>query len=167
MKTSLLKQQNKLALLTGIVCAGMSSAFAAPVLTEQAWQWRNTFCLQTCSAEQQQFFKQWKDSALQTGPAQFTHPMLDTCSGTTSLIPQTSKRAQVEQRLRRSLPPKPAPDTKMLHLPQLVTSVMVACQEQGNRNNIAQVLSLQPDRLLLLHENGVVLEFVPQAKESK
>lgn len=124
------------------------------------WQVKRLLCPVNCVPAVRAYVHPMLGSKVVYDGLQMHGVWADQCQSPLQVNRQHQTRSQVEQSLRTSLPPGKKWRMDVLGLPAQVETHDITCPDQGGLWGM-RILSYEAKRILLLHEQGAVLELRP------
>ena len=134
---------------------------AAPLFAKPTWTVASTSCPVGCADAMRDFLKAQTGRSVRLAPDRVEAPFLDACDGTLRWVASTSTLAELAGELARTLP-QAAPTLKAadLGVPEGATlrRAVAWCASGGFDLPVARLLSIEPDRIVMLFEQQSLIE---------
>lgn len=150
-----------LVLLTCTGCIAAGGATESPALPARTqWQVAAVHCPAGCSPALRRFLDGTLGQPVEIAPQRFSAGFVDRCDGRVEWRIERRDAAAVVAEVNAAAGPQRRLDAQQLQLPQgPVTSALALCKPPGGPAlPLARLLSVQPDRVLVLQEEQALLE---------
>ena len=136
-------------------------AAAAPLFAKSAWTVASTSCPIGCADAMRDFLKAQTGRPVRLSPDRVDAPFLDACDGILRWVASTSTVPELASELARTHPL----DTGTLKATDLgvpagatLHRAVAYCAAGGSDLPVARLLSIEPDRILILFEQQSLIE---------
>ena len=136
-------------------------AAAAPLFAKSAWTVASTTCPVGCADAMRDFLKAQTGRSVRLAPDRIDAPFLDSCEGTLRWVASTSTVPELAAELARTHPL----DTGTLKAADLgvregatLHRAVAWCAAGGSDLPVARLLSIEPDRIVMLFEQQSLIE---------
>jgi hypothetical protein len=146
---------------TALDKAATASAVAAPPFAKATWQVASTSCPVGCAEAMRDFLKAQTGRAVRLAADRIDAPFLDTCDGTLRWVASTSTFPELASELSKSNPlDNGVLKAADLGLPEGATlhRAVAYCAAGGFDLPVARLLSIEPDRIVVLFEQQSLIE---------
>lgn len=154
-------------LLAGLLTLplGARADEAGEVLSTADWQVAGSYCVIACAEATKAFGDQNAKAPVTIAPKAFSAPMIDPCDGAVSLALESSTAEAIFAELKAVYGPEVPLTADAARLPSgEFTSGTVTCRDKaGGSATMARLLSIEPDIIRLLFEDGLVFELSPRS----
>jgi hypothetical protein len=133
----------------------------APLFAKAQWTVAATSCPLGCADAMRDFLRAQTGRAVRLAADRVDAPFLDACSGNVHWIASTDTLADLADELSRAHPPAPRPFTAAelgLRDGAPLRRAVAYCAADGADVPFARLLSIEPDRILILFEQQSVIE---------
>lgn len=145
---------------TCISSLAQGTALAVEDFALQEWQLASFSCALPCEKPVQQAMQALLGSKMQIGPKQFSGALVESCDGTTEVVPRRVSRQLALEGLQDILGSAAKLDQAKLALPAEVLAATVYCQGTNGTvdGSLPRIISIQAQRMLLLFGEQIILE---------
>jgi hypothetical protein len=134
---------------------------AGPLFAKSAWTVASTSCPVGCADAMRDFLKAQTGRPVRLAPDRIDAPFLDACSGTLRWVASTSTVSELASELAKTNPlDNGVLKAADLGLPEGATlhRAVAYCTDGGFDLPVARLLSIEPDRILMLFEQQSLIE---------
>lgn|GEM_PF-3815272 len=128
-------------------------------LSKAHWKIAKTYCPVGCSPEVKAFLKGYAGEVVDISPAQFTAPFIDRCEGEVQVIFKIAPAQAIVDEVNQGIGQGRKMTIKDLAIRKNANTSAIAYCKSGDTNlPIARILSIQPNRILVLFEQQSIVE---------
>jgi hypothetical protein len=141
--------------------AATESPVAPPTFAKATWQVASTSCPIGCADAMRDFLKAQTGRSVRLAPDRIDAPFLDSCSGTLRWVATTSTFPELASELSKANPlDNGVLKAADLGLPEGATlhRAVAWCAAGGFDLPVARLLSIEPDRIVMLFEQQSLIE---------
>jgi hypothetical protein len=140
--------------------ADMTGA-TAPLFAKAQWTVASTSCPLGCADAMRDFLRAQTGRSVRLAGDRVEAPFLDACAGNVHWIASTDTLAELGDELAKAHPPAPRPFTAAelgVRDGAALRRAVAYCAADGADVPFARLLSIEPDRILILFEQQSVIE---------
>jgi hypothetical protein len=141
--------------------AAAEAGAAAPLFAKSQWKVASASCPLGCAEAMRDFLNAQTGRPVRLAADLVDAPFLDACPGNVRWVPSTDTLAGLGEELSRAHPPAPRPFTAAelgVHDGAPLRRAVAYCAADGAEVPVARLLSIEPDRILILFEQQSVIE---------